>query len=178
MKLKIINKTKWNTAHLRAFVRKAAQLIEFKPNNICVVFENTRNSHLYNGSSSGHANFFERRMQINIDPDYPDRVDLAYVCGHELGHVNGLSHKQMRGNSLFDRIGRYRELYGWGETLPLEHAALFSPHAKLSKEEFNKRKLAHATAKLKQATTRLKRAQSIVKKWQRKATYYQKKLEV
>jgi hypothetical protein len=103
----------------------------------------------------------------------PDKVELAYVIGHELAHTRGMRHDAMRNHPCYRRTsGRYREIYAWAEQLPLE---VKPPKAKrvMSADV----KLVHAEKMLKAALTREKRAVTIRKKWLQKVRYYQKKLE-
>jgi hypothetical protein len=59
-------------------------------------------------------------MTIRLGKENPDKVDFAFVITHELAHTRGMRHPAMRGNPRYRRVGRNREIYAWGNTLPLE----------------------------------------------------------
>ena len=120
-------------------------------------------------SSSGYAYYHSNRFTLRLSKENPDKIDLAGVTAHELAHTRGMTHAQMRGNAHYCRIGTYRQIYGWGDTLPLDKIVV------KSKKVTPDKKLAHAEKMLKSAKTREKRATTLRKKWETKVKYYTRK---
>ena len=111
-------------------------------------------------------------MTVRLSKENPDKVDFAFVITHELAHTRGMRHPAMRGNPRYRRVGRNKEIYAWGNALPLEKVE------KKSKTTPVDAKLAHAEKMLKTARTREKRAITLRKKWETKVRYYAKRAAI
>ena len=75
----------------------------------------------------------------------------------------------MNSCATYGRVGRWRELYAWADTLPLEEKLKQGKRKVLPNAHLD-----HCQSMLKAAMTREKRATTIRKKWQRKVRFYQK----
>ena len=120
--MKIINKTHWQTKHIRKFLAKAARLEDRTRQDLkrlTVTVVHTRERFTGDNCSSGWASYDGRIMRIRIAKINPDKIDLAHVCVHEFAHSRGLRHRQMN-NAHYRRIGNYKEIHAWGEGLPLD----------------------------------------------------------
>lgn len=184
--MKIVNKTCYETADLRAFVSRIAQ-DELDPSLRKIVTVEIVPSRNCTGSSSGHA--FPKRHLCRVRicttasqlTDW-QRIDFAAVIAHELAHLRGMpggraSEIKMRRSIKYGRPKteaereRQRELYAWALDLPLR------------KKQPKKKKLPDASDKLdaiQKAIARWeakkKRAETALRKYRRKQNYYLKKL--
>jgi hypothetical protein len=110
-------------------------------------------------------------IRLPKDPVLVDKVDFAHVIAHELAHTRGLDHRRMNTCATYGRVGRWREIYAWADSLPLE----VKPKVVKAKPQPDA-KLAHSERMLKAAMTREKRAVTIRRKWQTKVKYYSNKI--
>ena len=180
MRIELTNKTHWRDDHIRAF--RARGMKDERP-DLCrrgaaalrVTVVHTHN-HAYIGRtinySSGCASYHSRTMRIRVARENPDKIDFAHTIAHELAHTRGLKHDMMNSCATYGLKGRWRELYAWGEALPLEVKPKVCKH-----RPGPDIKLSHAEKMLKAAITREKRAVTLRKKWQGKVRYYGQKLQ-
>lgn len=168
--MEIINKTHWETPHLRAFVSPIAaqELTQDQRNRLRLWFTYTRRA----GSSyaSGCAVLNGSTATVRLSKHTPDKIDLAMVIAHELAHVRGMRHPSMKGDPRYDRRDRTGEIYSWALALPLE---VREPRQKAKPGP--DRKLEHAEAMLAINERKLKRFTTICKKWRVKVRYYERK---
>jgi signal recognition particle subunit SEC65 len=169
--MKIINQTRYRTDHLRAFVRRIAEdeLSPKKRKVAEITFVRAANS---GGWSSGHASLGGRRMKVRI-PASAKKIDLAMVIAHEMAHLRGMNHKQMRGNHHYHRLPATNELYAWAEELPLEISV---PKDK-AKPDMQKVRYERVLVSIKNWQSKLKRAQTALRKLRDKERYYVKEFE-
>ena len=172
MRIELTNKTHWRDDHIRAFLARGMKderpdLCKHgaPPMKVTVVYSR-RHRH------SGWAYYHSRTMRLMIPKENPDKVTFAAIIAHELAHTRGLKHDMMNSCASYGRVGRWRELYAWGETLPLEVKPKVCKH-----RPGPDLKLSHAEKMLKAAITREKRAVTLRKKWQGKVRYYGQKLQ-
>lgn len=189
--MKIDNATKYRTADLAAFVRRAAREVftteewaKVEP-RLVVRFRSTRG--FSGGSCSGKAAIGGSRMQVNlpaptrrlrrtthavgamswdvaghVQQQAVDLVDLAFTATHELGHIYGLQHAQMNYRPKWRRVGNWRDIYAWGSTLPLR---LQEPKARPTRATELERKLSDEYRKLARAERRIKLATTWARKY-------------
>jgi hypothetical protein len=195
--VKIVNSTHWRTDHLRAFIsrlvkeelcdRPQAQKI------LTVYVKYTRpgprraainpdeawaNGEYWKhgGYSSGCATIGGFRMTIRLPKNHiPDKIDFAAVLGHELAHVRGLRHRDMRGAARYNRIGNWREIYAWGNELPLE---IEPPKPKPNRASKAVEREKSARRSLEKWQRRLKLAKTKVRFYSTKVKYYDRKKTV
>lgn len=169
--MKIINQTRWRTDHLRAFVRRVAEdeLSPKKRKVAEITFVRASNS---GGWSSGHATLHGRRMKVRVPPT-PNKIDLAMVIAHEMAHLRGMNHSQMRGNALYHRFPVTNALYAWAETMPLEVQVLKDK----AKPDMQKVRYQRVVESIRNWQSKLKRAQTALRKLRDKERYYKKEFE-
>ena len=175
-RINITNETTWNTRQLRAFVARCAkEVIDDKMapwlKTINVSFNSNKSSswgrkmrdggRAFSLSSyvSGHAYIKSNRMRIHMPPkgiDYIDKVQLAQVIAHELGHCMGLRHRQMK-STIWNVKDKGRVHYEWASELPLERVPE-KVKEKKDKTELGK----ELVAKRKQ------KVEALVQKWEKK----------
>lgn len=167
MKLIVNNRTHWKTAHLRQFILRTLRQERadlFKRQPYTVTFRcNVRYNRQGNRGTrcSGHAPIGGNWMRVMLPSGNPDKTDLAMVCAHEAAHTAGVGHNAMRGDPFYHRVGNYREIHGWAESLPLERQERRARAAIADR-------LAHAQRMLLRARTRAKRASTIERRWTRR----------
>lgn len=168
--MKIINKTHWQTAHLRAFIQPLAaeELTQKQRAWLRITFVYTRRA----GStySSGCAVLNGTTATVRLSKHTPDKIDLAMVIAHELAHVRGMHHPAMHQDPRYTRQERTKEIYGWALALPLE-ARKPRQRAIPGADE----KLEHAEKMLVINERKLKRFTTICKRWRLKVRYYERK---
>jgi hypothetical protein len=167
MKIQIRNRTHWRTDHIRAFIKRGIrqERADLCKKNAFLL----RVSIVYNRggirhqSCSGRAVIGGLWMKIMLPSGGVDRVDMAHTIAHELGHTAGLNHRHMEGCATYSRVGNWRELYAWAETLPLEKEA-----RQTKTRPDTAQRLDHARRMLTKALTRERRASTIRKRWERR----------
>jgi hypothetical protein len=170
--MKIINKTHWRTDHLRAFIARLAK-DELEPAaRKALVVTIKYNRQKDKGWCSGRARVGSARMgkaimTIMLPSQAVDKIDLAHVIRHELAHTRGMEHRQMTKNSLYSRVGNWREIHAWAEEMPLER------QAKKPKDDVQLQRYQRALAAEKRWTTKLKRAQTALKNLRPKLRRYE-----
>jgi hypothetical protein len=173
MKFQIINKTKFPTRSLRAFVVRAYPIavgcagqrrvasFELGVGRIRITL--ARSNRRGNGHSTGHAYLNSGRAHVGI-ADAPNKRDVARVLAHEFGHCFGMRHDEMSGGPLWG-IGMSEEqrgrLYGWADALPLAHKPA---KRKPVGDERRTLKLAGIASRLKSWQSKRKRADTAIKK--------------
>lgn len=171
--LKIVNKTKWNTDHLRAFVMRARAEVfgeHARGKKLVVTFVTSRRY----GSVSGYAYIGGTNSRIRIPKDAIDKRSLAQILKHELAHNAGANGERWmrRSKDLGFRHPEWRQTVEWADALPLEKAA---PKPKPTKGERVERALAIAQRRKKEWQTRAKRAATALKKWTRRVAQIEKR---
>lgn len=175
MRIHIDNATHYRNDHIRAFV---AQAMKVEREDLCkrgALPMRVKVGYIRNGGrgSSGYAYYHRNYIKVRLPKANPDKVDFAFVIAHELAHTRGMKHSSMRGCPQYRRVGRYREIYGWAEQLPLDVQQV-KPRQRPTVDD----KLAHVQRMLKVAVTREKRATTLRKKWEAKLKYYTKKAQI
>lgn len=166
--LRIKNSTHWSTRDLRRFVIRAMDLERRKYATVSFVY-----SRHDNGYVGGYAWYNSNSSVIKLPRSYVDQRDLAHTLCHELAHNAGLRHRDMKGDSRYQRIGEWRQRYEWAAGLPLTK---LEPKAKPKRGA--PEKLEHCQEMLKIWTAKVKRAQTGAKNWQTKIRYYERQLTV
>lgn len=132
--MKITNRTKWRTDHLRAFITRVAQdeldARDRKRVHVEVVYNRAGKAHSYVSGHAyvgkkGEAGFVARSMVIKVGAWSIDRIDLAITIAHEMAHLRGLGHWDMRQSPRYTRVsgnevGSSAVHYIWALDLPME----------------------------------------------------------
>lgn len=180
--MKIKNETYWRTDHIRALVLKVArnQFMEpwqIKNMLVHIVWRRGRRrlGEAFLGKSCANMS---RHMRLFMDRDTVDPVQLAHTIGHEIGHMKGLDHRQMRGRPAFDYSIGWRDLYAWAAAFPVEARPVRERPSKPAPSilEIAVAHHAKAAAMVKTWTAKMKRAQTALKKWERRARLREKKV--
>lgn len=172
MKFTIVNRTRYQIRHLRAFVTRAywvaweaapgrAQRHASTHARITITF--ARSNRRANGHSTGHAYLNSGRCYVGIH-DQVNRRDFARVIAHEFGHCFGLDHADMTGGPLWG-IGMSEEqntrLYGWTDALPLDPQPAIPKPTAQDRYSYRRRLI---EASLKRWQTKQKRAHNAIRK--------------
>ena len=91
-----------------------------------------------------------------------NRPRLAHTLAHEMAHIRGMGHKQMRGSSRYDWGEGWEGRYAWADSFPLE--AKVQPVAATLGERRGAR-LEHARAMLKSWERRSRLAAGKLRRW-------------
>jgi hypothetical protein len=176
--VKIENHTAWQTAHVRAFVTRLAKQYldphQIKSLHVVVQPRDFKGAgclgRAYRGDSS---RWMARTMWLFMDNithrDFPKRR-LAKVIDHELGHLRGLTHRDMRaaGHIFHGWEKDWQTYYQWADEMPLERVTVPAPKPAPGPLEVLSAKAVHAAGKVREWQTRIKRAQTGMRKWQRR----------
>lgn len=168
--MKLRNDTHWDTKHLRAIIaRVVADELEPKRRRHLIV-RVKYNRQRDRGYVSGHCVLGWLRPVIMVPSQTVDRIDLAHTVAHELAHAKGWHHRDFSGQSRYNRVGAWRELYAWAESMPLEKQAP-KPKARPAVGD----KLDHARRMMARWQSKQKRATTGVRAWARRVRYYERK---
>lgn len=178
--MKIHNKTKWRTKHLRAIIsevmkRSPTHLRDsFKQHKYRAKLDVTVAYHRH-GMSNGCGGFGwynSWSIKLLVSSHEVDRVDLARTIAHELAHTLDYKHSDMKG-PLFTRVGNWREIYAWAESFPLGQE---QPKAKPKGTDLQLVRYNRVLNAQGRWETKLKRAQNALKKLRTQRRYYESKL--
>lgn len=177
-KIKIINKTKWQTRHLRAFVVRIARDVMPDERALRVTFYVGRRGNFTRGDHecTGWAYYHSGVSRIGV-PTEVCKLDLAHTIAHELGHNAGFTHAQMKGSPIYTYAPGWQEQYAWAESMPLEKR-LEKTKARLTGVDLALAKAAKAEAKLAAIDRKIKRLTTLRKKWTAKLRYYQRRQKI
>ena len=165
--MKITNRTFWKTEHLRAFAtRVAAEELDpeqVRELHIEFTYKIRRGWRRSVGVVSGRASLGGRWMKIFLPTgEVVNRPRLAHTLAHEMAHIRGMGHKQMRGSSRYDWGEGWEGRYAWADSFPLE--AKVQPVAATLGERRGAR-LEHARAMLKSWERRSRLAAGKLRRW-------------
>jgi len=168
-RMKLINKTQWQTRDLRAIISRVAK-DELEPAKRKHVTFTVVYGH--RGGSSGYATIGGYNAKIRIAAEDPDLIDFAYTTGHECGHLRGLRHGADMHCARYSRKhGDHRAFYSWAAELPLRKKAPITKKRVVDKYA----KTIYALARWQ---TKLKRAKTAIRKLERRKAYYTRRLPV
>ncbi len=195
--MKIVNKTKYQTAHLAAFIRRIAadELSPEKRKRLRATITTSRVSSwrvakkgdrpMFIGSS-GYAWIGSCSIVVRIPkPEYlteQNRIDFCATLAHEMHHIEtGAGGRSWEINNRRnvpygrpkDEAGRQRqrELYAWALTLPLEPRPVL---AKIRPGPADKREA--IAAKIAEWERRERRCKTALAKYRRRLRYYDRKI--
>jgi hypothetical protein len=181
--VRLTNKTNWRSDHIRAFVQRCLEA-EMEPHQRKKIRVLVKYRRQYGSGGRAYLGHSQRMHATHMTLYLPkegaqDKIALAHTIVHEIGHLQGLQHRDMQSNPGVSRkymygVG-YQELYKWAEELPLEREAEVEPVKPSSLDKF-KKKLEAAEKKLAKAEKREKAAIKLRKKWEAKVKYYGKKV--
>lgn len=168
--MKLKNDTHWRSDQLRALIQCVA-LAEVDPAHrkalrVHVVYKR-KGQRL-----CGLATVGGRWVKLYIEREAPDLVQFAHACAHELAHNRGKRHRDMGTSPRYawDTDGKWRELYGWAASMPLERTP------ERPKADGQLTRYLSVLARQEGWQTKLKRAQTALKKLTRQRRYYERAL--
>lgn len=186
--MKIINKTRWTTAHLRAFASRVAreELGVSKRRWIVITFEHRRGPRGSYGSSGRawiggtHATVRlpspESMAKLSPERQRFSRTDLASCIAHEMAHLRGLDgERDMRSSTRYGRAKGRDRLYAWALYMRLEpKAARTNPKA--SPAEKAQAKALKIESNITRWEGKKRRADNALRKYRKQLKYYNKRL--
>jgi len=169
--MKVVNRTRWNTKHLRDILSRVA-MVELNPVQrkrliVTVTYNRQANKSTW---CSGWCAYGMMRPKVMVPSGAVDRADLAHVMAHELCHAKGWKHKDFSGVARWNRVGNWREIYAWAEAMPLEPQPI-----KRKPRPTAEAKIDHCRSMIARWTSKQKRATTGVKAWTRRLKYYERK---
>jgi len=186
--MKIVNNTKWKTAHLRAITSKiaSAELEPKKRKRITIHFSYAKYSDFVTGKAywGGNECWVYVPKTNPHDEEYDNWIyDLASTVAHEIAHCHGhRGERWMRSSTRYgaastrikqwggrERAMRTRAYYDWVFKMPLD---LKDPPKKKTQLNTLETKLAKATEALKRWKTKKKRADTAIAKYRRQISQH------
>lgn len=173
--MRIVNKTHWQTAPIREIVsRVAAVELEADARKRLVVTLLYRRSsrRMIGGYCRGHATLGKRGvwtardMTLTLPRDWVDPISLAKVAAHEMAHLRGFNHTEMKGARYSYQHPDWRAFYAWAAAYRIERQP--APPRK-TPEERRQTKLDAARAKVVSWERAAKRAANKIKRWRLRA---------
>lgn len=171
--MRIVNKTHWQTAPIRAIVSHVAavELAAEARKRLVVTIKYRRRSRSGGALCLGHAYsgrkglWVGRDMTITVPSLEVDPVSLAKVAAHEMAHLRGLGHAEMKGPNYSYAHPGWRAYYAWAQGFPISRAREIP---KPTRDQNRQAKLNHARAKVVTWERTAKRAVTKLKTWRRR----------
>jgi len=177
--MKIKNKTKYQTKHLRKFVTEIAKkelkhVSASRRKALTIEFVPTRSR-----GCSGYAyiNGYYARVRVDKDLKPGRQWELAVVIAHEMAHLAGAksgrsNERAMRSSIPYGWNKKTPEYYSWAEDLPLEKKVekVKAKPTALEKAEAN---LARIEKNISNWEVKAKRAKTALAKYRKQVKYYQ-----
>lgn len=186
--MRIINKTRWATAHLRAFAsRVGLQELEVSKRRLIVITFEHRRGPCGSYGSSGRAwrggtraivrlPSPESMAKLSQERQQYSRLDLATCIAHEMAHLRGLcGERDMRSSVRYGRAKGRDRLYAWALYLRLE-AKPARTKPKASPAEKAEAKALGIESRIKQWEAKKRRADNALRKYRMRLKYYNKRL--
>ena len=180
-RFEVNNGTRYRTADIRRLLRGAASEV-FERGEKPVI--RVRVVHAYRGSVSGCATLGGTMMTLRLGRAVTDVRRVAAMIVHEMGHLKGIAHPQMRGNAWWtwrgypkgtpDVMERWLKQHEWARGLAL-HEEMPKARPRLigaALVEFKREKIEQS---LRRWTSKAKRAANVLKKLRARLRYYDKR---
>jgi|SRR5215471_1315517 len=171
--MKIINKTKWRTDHLRAFVTRIARMeldADHRKHCVMTIVSSRRPTYI-----SGYASIGGYTSKVRIPTENVDKARMCAVIAHELAHNRGMrgEHSMRKANTIYSNRGhRYQEFYAWAYDMPLEKKV--APR-KITRGERSEQRILRLNRLLVRWEGKALRAKNAIKKINRQLKYYERK---
>jgi hypothetical protein len=168
--MRVENRTKWRTGHLRAFVARVAESeLDAEHRKRLLIRFMTARKYL-----SGYAHIRGSYVLIRLPPNVTEKKPrFCQILAHEFAHIRGAKGERWMRSKEDCRIGHGDPfvMYSWANDLPLER----QPKAK-SVKPGDDAKLAATETAIKKWESKLKRCQTALRKYRRQQKYYQSKM--
>lgn len=173
--MKIKNTTKWDTQDLRSLIlagmKQFLEKDDWKYREMLVIIRKRSKSEVHGRAILGGA-----RIKLYLSDEF-EPIQLAWLIGHELNHIIGLDHAEMKG-SFFAYWKTSEELI----SSDLMQWAL--PYLNIKRKEVKVKekkdlqivRYEKAQRVLEEKLKKFKRLQVQIKKWTTKVKYYEKVL--
>lgn len=182
--MKIRNNTSWETEDLRKAITASLRdhWKNWKLGEKHLVVEVFADK---SGCSRARINGYWMKLQIwwrDLDTLHGKRK-LAWVMRHEIEHLNGRHHSDMKGGYYHKwptqdtAEGYARESWIDEYTFRIKQPKVKQPKAEKPQIDLKVLRYQHALAMRKASATKLKRATTVYKKWNSKVVYYENSLQ-
>jgi hypothetical protein len=180
--MKVINKTEWQTRHLKTFVSRVCDQELVDPQyrkRLKVTFDTRRRKHntIYDAYASGWAWYHSAQVVVHLVRGVPpNKASLAMVLAHEIAHNHNVRHRALNGTSRYDFHGDWEKVWGWANELPLE----LKPVGVKTEPTIQDRDILEYERSIEMArkwATKLKLANGKRQKWLKRAGYFEAKLK-
>jgi hypothetical protein len=173
--MKIVNKTLWQTAHIKAIIYRVAYDEQVSLKDALFTIKYRRQSKNWKFNYAGGYALYGMPPRVTLSLPEPqfgcDHAELAHVIAHELAHSQNCKHRGMKKTSIYDWAGCWKEHFAWAHEMPLEKQEPIRKPIP-TKTAVILKKLDHANAKMIEWNARVKKAQSAYKRWVRRRKYY------
>lgn len=173
MKVIVHNKTRLNTAHIRAIVAEVCRRELFEEEHLVVrVINRKRSSRWRDDWTTGFAYYKQNEMVLKVvDGVALDREEFAHVVAHELAHCQGVRHGGAMRTKYYGWAEGWREVVAWAKGMALDWNAL-----PVKKVDSDNEKLEHCQRQVDAWTKKARLAKTKIAKWTKRVRYYEKKL--
>lgn len=175
MKIHLRNETEWRTSDLRRLVRVAHARV-FDPGQKSVVYVRVVPARsLVSGRAFRHG----CNMTLRLPADVTDVRAVGAIAVHELGHLRGLGHRDMRGAPRWtwrgvagdNPYGQWLAAHEWARAFPLRKVEVKAKPSGLALVEVKRERAAQALARW---TSKAKLAATKIRKLRARVRYYDK----
>ena len=178
--IKIKNQTIWRTDDLRALIRKACGIV-FDPGQKTIIHVNIVTAKARE-SVTGCAYVGGTMMTLRIGREVTDLRMVGAIIVHELGHLRGLQHRDMRGGAKWTRVGvptrdglsgyaQWLKANEWVSGMQLRKKEVIRKE-RVAGIELIESRMAIASANLKRWESKAKRAANAIRKLRKRVKYY------
>jgi len=177
--MKLINETDFDSQHLKAFVRKVAEIEELTPDEVKKLVVKARyrkrGSRWEDDCPNGCGSYGVWRFTLSFCKDAtPDRRKLAKMIAVMLAFNQNVRYKALKGGSHYGWKAGWEQEWAWANEMPLEK----NQKTDLPKRDKIVAEMEHCTNMIALWEKKAKLARTKQKIWQKKFVYYEKRFKV
>ena len=179
--MKLVNKTRWNSAQVKALIRAVAEKELLTPDNIkrlYVTMKYRKRSRYWDDVAvTGWGTYHAWNICLKVVRGVTrlDKVQMAKTIAHELAHNQGVRHGgAMRGVDYGWAPG-WREKWAWANDFPITLNAELVPVQRGSFDAASN-EMQHCQKMITLWERKTKLARTKMRKWAVKLKYYEKKM--